>query len=107
MSAVHINEVHYRSLVREQTPALVAFQAPWCGYCRKIEAAYDRIAQSWADKLAVVTMNIDDHPQLARELEIEVVPTLILYRKGQELDSIVAPESQSMIDSFLRRVLNP
>ena len=107
MSAFHTNEEQYHSLIQRETPALVVFQAPWCGYCRKIEAAYDRIAQSWADKLAVVTMNIDDHPQLARELEIEVVPTLILYRNGQELDSIVAPESQSMIDSFLRRVLNP
>ena len=41
----------------------------------------------------------------ARQQEIEVVPTLVLYRGGRELDSIVAPESQSMIEAFLRRAL--
>ena len=106
MSAVRISEEQYYSLIQREAPALVVFQAPWCGYCRKIEAAYDRIARNWADRLTVATLNIDDHPELARKLEIEVVPTLILYRDNRELDSIVAPESQPMIEAFLRRALN-
>ena len=105
MSAVSINQEQFRTLIRQDKPALVVFQAPWCGYCRKIEAAYDRIAGSWADALTVATVNIDDHPELTQLLEIEVVPTLILYRDGRELDSIVAPESQPMIETFLRRAL--
>ena len=106
MSAVHINGDQYHSLTQQERPALVVFHAPWCGYCRKIEHAYDRIARSWADQLAIATVNIDDHPELAHQLEIEVVPTLILYRGGRELDSIVAPESQSMIEDFLHRNLS-
>ena len=46
MSAVHINGDQYRSLTQQERPALVVFHAPWCGYCRKIEHAYDRIARS-------------------------------------------------------------
>ena len=102
---MQINETQYHSLIQQDAPVLVAFEAPWCGYCRKIEPAYERIAQNWAEKLTVATVNIDDHPELAHSQEIEVVPTLILYRNGQELDSIVAPESQSMIEEFLRRAL--
>ena len=102
---MQINDSQYHSLIQQGTPVLVAFEAPWCGYCRKIDSAYGRIARNWAGKLTVATVNIDDHPELAHSLEIEVVPTLILYREGQELDSIVAPESQPMIEEFLRRTL--
>ena len=103
---MQINETQYHSLIRQNSPVLVAFEAPWCGYCRKIEPAYERIAKSWVGKLTVATVNIDDHPGLVHSQEIEVVPTLILYRNGQELDSIVAPESQPMIEEFLRRTLS-
>ena len=105
MSAVHINQEQFHSLIRQENPVLVNFRAPWCGYCRKIEDAYDRLARDFAGKLTVAAINIDDHPELTREQEIEVVPTLVLYRDGKELDSIVAPESQSMIEAFLRRAL--
>ena len=102
---MQINESQYHSLIQQDIPVLVAFEAPWCGYCRKIEPAYERIARNWADKLTLATVNIDDHPELAHRQEIEVVPTLILYRGGRELDSIVAPESQPMIEEFLCRTL--
>jgi len=106
MSAVHINGEQFDSLIRQETPVLVNFRAPWCGYCRTIESAYDRIARNWEGKLTVTLLNIDDHPELTREQEIEVVPTLVLYRDGKELDSIVAPESQNMIEDFLQRNLS-
>ena len=105
MSAVHINQEQFRSLIRQETPVLVNFRAPHCVYCRKIDAAYDRLARNLEGKLAVTAVNIDDHPELAREQEIEVVPTLVLYQNGRELASIVAPESQSMIECFLRQSL--
>ena len=46
-------------------------------------------------------MNIDDNPDLARQERIEVIPTLVLYHKGEALGSIVAPESKARIDEFL------
>ena len=89
------------ALARSEKPVLVDFWAPWCTYCRRIAPAFDKIAQQYADSLVVGKVNIDEEPALAQQEQIEVIPTLVLYRGGQAVASIVAPESKAMIDQFL------
>ena len=89
------------ALARSEKPVLVDFWAPWCTYCRRIAPAFDKIAQQYADSLIVGRVNIDEEPALAQQEQIEVIPTLVLYRGGQAVASIVAPESKAMIDQFL------
>ena len=105
MAAMNINNAKYQELLREDKPLLVDFWAPWCSYCRRIGPAYDRIAQQFEEEVNVVKINIDDEPALAQAEHIEVIPTLVLYRGGQAIGSIVAPESKAMIEAFIRESL--
>ena len=105
MAAVNINEKTFEELLQGDKPLLVDYWAPWCGYCRRIGPAYEKIAGSYADALVVAKVNIDQEPALARREKIEVIPTLVLYRKGQALGSIVAPESKAAIEEFIRQAL--
>ena len=105
MAAMNINNAKYQDLLREDKPLLVDFWAPWCSYCRRIGPAYDRIAQQFEEEVNVVKINIDDEPALAEAEHIEVIPTLVLYRGGQAIGSIVAPESKAMIEGFIRESL--
>lgn len=89
------------ALAQSDKPVLVDFWAPWCTYCRRIGPAFDKIAQQYADSLIVGKVNIDEEPALAQQEQIEVIPTLVLYRDGQAVASIVAPESKAMIEQFL------
>ena len=105
MAAMNINNQKYQELLQADKPLLVDFWAPWCSYCRRIGPAYDRIAQQFEENLNIVKINIDDEPALAAAEHIEVIPTLVLYRNGEAIGSIVAPESKAMIESFIRESL--
>ena len=86
-------------------PVLVDFWAPWCVYCRRIGPAMEKIAQQFEDSLIIGSVNIDEVPELARQENIEVIPTLVLYRNGEALGSIVAPESKAKIEAFIHETL--
>ena len=105
MAAININKEQFEQLIHSEKPVLVDFWAPWCGYCRRIGPAYDKIAAEYADSLVVSKVNIDDEPQLAQAEQIEVIPALVLYHNGNAVDSIVAPESKAMIERFLKEAL--
>ena len=87
------------------TPVLVEFWAPWCVYCRRITPALEKISQQYAGKLTVATVNIDDEEALARQEQIEVIPTLVIYENGEALGSIVAPDSKARIEEFIEETL--
>ena len=106
MAARNMNYQEFDKAVLEDKPLLVDYWAPWCGYCRRIGPAYDALAKEYEGQVDLVKINIDEEPDLARQEQIEVIPTLVLYRSGEALGSIVAPGSKAMIDEFIRNTLS-
>ena len=106
MSAIQITKNNFQELVLEaKKPVLIDFWAPWCTYCRRIGPAYEKVAEQYQEELLVGKINIDEEPQLARDEQIEVIPTLVLYQNGEELGSIVAPDSKPKIEQFIQESL--
>ena len=102
---ITMNEKLYREAMEGSKPVLIEYWAPWCVYCRQITPAMKQLAERRVD-LLIGQVNIDDHPELAKREQIEVIPTLVLYEKGEALGSIVAPESRSRIEEFLADYLD-
>ena len=89
--------------VAEGKTVLVEFSAPWCVYCRRLAPAMEKIAEEYKDILTVGSVNIDNEQELARQERIEVVPTLVLYKNGQAVDSIAGPGSKAAVEAFIQK----
>ena len=105
MAVIHINEQAFEKLQNSGKPFLVDYWAPWCVYCRRINPAYEKIAEQFGDELIVAKVNIDDEPALASREKIEVIPTLVLYKGNEALGSTVAPQSKAAIEEFIRELM--
>ena len=105
MTAININKEQFEAFISQDKPVLVDFWAPWCSYCRRIAPAYEKVAEQFGGEIVVAKVNIDEEPVLANQEQIEVIPTLVLYKNGKAAGSVVAPESKASIDAFIQEAL--
>nr|AIA61087.1 thioredoxin [Cyanidiaceae sp. MX-AZ01] len=82
---------------------LVDFWAPWCGPCRMIAPILDEMAQELDIK--IVKLNTDENPNLATQYGIRSIPTLMLFRKGQRLDTVIGAVPKSTLMNTIAKYL--
>jgi thioredoxin 1 len=77
-----------RTVLQSELPVVVDFGAPWCPPCRAIAPILDELAGEYADRLTVATVNIDQEPHWASTFGVAGLPTLIVFKQGQEVQRL-------------------
>jgi len=76
-------------VLQADEPTLVDFWAEWCGPCKMVEPVVEEIAEEYSDKLQVARMDVDGNRNTPAQYGIQGIPTLILFKDGQEATRIV------------------
>lgn len=88
-------------VLQESLPVLVDYWAEWCGPCKMIAPILDDIVGSYAGKLKVVKLNIDDNPETPAKFGIRGIPTLMLFKGGNVEATKVGALSRSQLTAFI------
>lgn len=101
---LHITDASFQTAVLDATlPTLVDFWAPWCGPCRSIAPMLEKVAGTLQGQVQIAKMNVDDNAETPAQFSVRGIPTLILFKNGQAVDTIVGAVSESQLLDFLKK----
>ncbi len=94
-----------KEIVQSDIPAMVDFWAVWCGPCKTVGPVVEELAKEYQDKIKIAKMNVDENRETPAKFGIRNIPTLILFKGGKVVQTIVGAYPKSHLDGELKKLL--
>jgi thioredoxin 1 len=93
-----------QEVLKSETPVLVDFWAVWCQPCKAIAPAVDDLARRYKGKLKVAKMDVDEHQKVPQQYGIRSIPTLLIFKGGRVVDTVVGADKGRLEESVKKAV---
>ncbi|MCI8270215.1 MAG: thioredoxin [Lachnospiraceae bacterium] len=89
-------------VLKSAKPVLVDFYADWCGPCKMMAPLVETLADELADEAVIGKLNVDDCEDIAMKYGVMNIPTLILFKNGQEAERVIGVQSREVLERMIR-----
>ena len=102
MSSVAVKDAEFENeVLNADKPVVVDFWAEWCGPCKQLSPVVDELADEMKDSIKVVKINIDEAPEAPTKYGVRGVPTLMIFKDGQVVDTRVGGMPKSQLQEWI------
>jgi len=106
MSSQNISDADFENeVLKSDEPVMVDFWAEWCGPCKALSPIVDEVANEVAGKMKVVKVNIDENPNAPTKYGVRGIPTLMVFKGGELVDTKVGGMSKTQLNDWLNSVV--
>jgi thioredoxin 1 len=103
--ALEITDKNFEEeVIGSDKPTLVDFWAPWCGPCQMMGPVIDEVSKEVADFAKVGKVNVDENPETAQKFGVMSIPTLILFKKGENVKQMIGVQSKETLIEELKKL---
>ena len=92
-------------IIKSEIPAMVDFWAEWCGPCKMVGPVVEELAGEYQGKIKIAKMDVDQNRETPAKFGIRNIPTLILFKGGEVVKTIIGAQPKSSIDEELKKLL--
>lgn len=104
-NVVEVTDANWQSeVLQSPTPVMVDFWAGWCGPCRALAPTIEAVADAHAGKVKVCKLDVDGNPNTAAQYAIRSIPTILLFKGGQQVGQLVGNVPKGAIDELLKKI---
>jgi thioredoxin 1 len=93
------------TVLKSDQPVLVDLWAAWCAPCRAMEPTIEEVAKEFEGKVTVAKLNVDENPELAQQLDVMSIPTMMLFKDGQPVSRLVGLSNKERLTGAVTAAL--
>jgi len=104
---IHVTDAAFeKTVLQNELPVVVDFWAPWCGPCKMVAPALDKLAKEYAGKVIIAKVNTDEHAEWAQKFGVQGIPTMLFVYDGKVVHQQVGALPEPMLRNVFEQFLN-